>query len=69
MRMTSNDMKATLHDYLLLNGYRPTGSSYMIEDELQMDARDEYGTFKLFRISPDNVISTFVIEKRDWEII
>lgn len=64
--MTSNDMKATLHDYLLLNGYRPTGSSYMIEDELQMDARDEYGMFKLFRISPTNVIRTFVIAKRDW---
>ncbi|MFC5975973.1 hypothetical protein [Carnobacterium antarcticum] len=64
--MTANDMKAALHDYLIMNGYRPTGSAYMIESELQMDALDEYGKFSLFRINPKNVIRTFVISQRAW---
>lgn len=64
--MTIIDMKAILHDYLIMNGYRPEGKGYMIKDELQMDAFDEHGKFRLFRISPKDVLSTFVISKRKW---
>lgn len=64
--MSVNDLRAALHDYLVMNGYRPDGKSYMIKDELQMDAFDEYGKFRLFRMNPKAVISTFVIAKRAW---
>lgn len=67
--MTVSDMKAILNGYLIMNGYSPTGAAYMIGNELQMDARDEFGTFKMFRISPKDVISTFVIAKREWVTI
>lgn len=63
--MSINDMKAILQDYLIMNGYRPE-ASYMIKDELQMDAFDEFGAFRLFRISPRDVISTFVTKKMEW---
>lgn len=64
--MVLNDMKAALQDYLIINGYRPEGNGYLIKEELQMDAFDEYGKFRLFRMSPNAVISTFVISKRAW---
>lgn len=64
--MPIKDMKAILHDYLIMNGYRPEGKGYMVKDEFQMDAFDEHNKFRLFRITPKDVLSTFVISKREW---
>lgn len=58
MVLKQKEMKEALEDYLILNAYTP-GSSYKINDELQMDANNEFGSMKCFRITPKGEIKVF----------
>lgn len=58
MVLKQKEMKETLEDYLILNAYTPV-TSYPIEDELQMDAKNEFGSTDYFRITPKCEIKIF----------
>lgn len=66
MVLKQKEMKETLEDYLILNAYTPV-TSYPIEDELQMDANNEFGSIKCFRITPKGEIKIFKHAK--WVVI
>ena len=58
MVLKQKEMKETLEDYLILNAYTPV-TFYPIEDELQMDAKNEFGSMNYFRITPNGDIKVF----------
>lgn len=58
MTLAKDEMKAALEDHLILNAYTPV-TSYAIEDELQMDAKNEFGSTDYFRITPKGEIKIF----------
>lgn len=58
MVLSKDEMKDTLTDHLILNIYTPV-TSYAIEYELQMDAKNEFGATDYFRITPKGEIKLF----------
>ncbi|MBT2732094.1 hypothetical protein [Carnobacterium sp. ISL-102] len=58
MVLSVKEMKETLTDHLILNIYTPV-TSYAIDDELQMDAKNEFGSTDYFRITPKGEIKVF----------
>ncbi|MER2226142.1 MAG: hypothetical protein ABS916_03715 [Carnobacterium sp.] len=66
MVLKQKEMKETLEDHLILNAYTPV-TSYPIEDELQMDAKNEFGSMNYFRITPKGDIKIFIHAK--WSTI
>lgn len=58
MTLAKDEMKAALEDHLILNAYTPC-AAYEIEDELQMDAKNEFGSMNYFCITPKGDIKVF----------
>lgn len=66
MVLKQKEMKETLEDYLIFNAYTPV-TSYPIEDELQMDAKNEFGSMNYFRITPKGDIKIY--KRAKWSVI
>ena len=58
MVLSKAEMKDALTEHLILNIYTPC-AAYEIEDELQMDAKNEFGSMSYFRVTPKGEIKVF----------
>lgn len=58
MVLSKEEMTDVLTEHLILNIYTPV-TAYAIEDELQMDAKNEFGSTDYFRITPKGEIKLF----------